>query len=287
MMASPHTSLDATDQTFTTEVLERSKGVPVVVDFWAPWCGPCRTLAPILDKLAQEAQGRWVLVKLNTDENPETAARHQIRGIPAVKAFVGGQVVQEFTGAVPEPMLRRWLEQFVPSEGDLLVREAHELETAGRLSDARALYERAVARSPEHPAALLGLARLAAAHRSWDEVRAVLARVPIEARDRHAAALAGLELHLDVLDAPDADALRARLAQDPKDLLARAQLGVRCVLEGALDDGLDHLLTVVEQNRRFQDELGRRLMVKVFDLIGPQTDTATLWRKRLGAAMYV
>jgi len=158
--------IDVSDQTFTREVLERSRDVPVVVDFWAAWCAPCRALGPVLEALAEEAKGSWILAKVDVDANPGIAQAMGIQGIPAVRAFKDGREVAEFTGALPEPAVRQWLEQLGPSPADIAYDEGVALEADGRLDEAAERYRRALAEAPAHAAAATALNRVELAQRA-------------------------------------------------------------------------------------------------------------------------
>jgi thioredoxin len=165
-MKSSRYVFDATEATFERDVLERSRQVPVVVDFWAAWCGPCRALGPVLERLAVEADGAWVLAKVDVDANPGLASAFGVQGIPAVRAFRGGREVAEFTGALPEPAVREWLLQLGPSPADLAYEEGAVLEAAGRLDEAADRYRRALAEAPAHEAATVALTRVELALRT-------------------------------------------------------------------------------------------------------------------------
>jgi putative thioredoxin len=158
--------IDVTEETFSRDVLERSTYVPVVVDFWAAWCAPCRALGPVLERLADEGAGAWVLARVDVDANPRLAGTFGVQGIPAVRAFKDGREVAEFTGALPEPEVRKWLEQLGPSPADLAYEEGAALEAAGRLDEAAAAYRRALAEAPGHDAAGAALNRVELAQRT-------------------------------------------------------------------------------------------------------------------------
>src|SRR5215470_3447131 len=154
--------IDAGDKDFETAVINRSKQTPVVVDFWAPWCGPCRTLGPLLDRLAEEHRGAFLVAKINVDESPNLAAEFGIRSIPAIKAIAGGEIVDEFVGALPEPALRQFVRRILPSEADRLAEEGEAAEAKGDAAAAEGLYRKALESDPNQPRARLGTGRLLA-----------------------------------------------------------------------------------------------------------------------------
>ncbi|MEO0560398.1 MAG: tetratricopeptide repeat protein [Bacteroidota bacterium] len=244
---------------FQTDVLDASRTTPIVVDFWAPWCGPCRVLGPTLDRLADASDGRWALVKVNTDEHPQLMQAFGIRGIPAVKLFVDGAVTAEFTGALPEPQVRRWLDEHLPSP-------------------ARGHYDagQAALASGDRDTARLELATAleADADASWaDDARLQLARLEVfDAPDR------ARDLVEDQLSM-EADAIRQladALAQGP-DALPEAPIrdryadGLRALRAGDMDAALAAFIDVVQRDRAYQDDGARKLAVALFQTLG-ETD---------------
>ena len=187
--------IDVTDQTFATEVLERSKDVPVVVDFWAAWCGPCRMLGPILENLADEYQGNFILAKVDVDSNQQLAMQYRVQGIPAVKAFKDGQMVSEFTGAQPEPQVRQFIEGLVPSEADHFTKQAFEWEVNNQLAMAEESYREALAQKADHYPAKVGLGRVLLNQGQVEEAVSILESIPEGAKEKTVAdaLLAGAE----------------------------------------------------------------------------------------------
>src|SRR5512142_1504260 len=186
------TKVDVPPGQFDAAVVEESRRRPVVVDFWAPWCGPCRTLGPVLERLAAAGGGEWLLAKVNVDDDPGLAGRFGVQGIPAVKAFRGGEVVDEFVGALPEARVRSWLEGVVPGPADAAFAEAEARRQAGDEAAAREALSRVLALRPGHGGALLALAELELAAGRSAEALALAERVPPADADRHASRLAAL-----------------------------------------------------------------------------------------------
>jgi putative thioredoxin len=273
---------------FESVVIEGSERAPVVVDFWAPWCAPCRALTPVLEKLAHEYAGRFVLAKVNSDEHPALAARYGVRGIPNVKAFVGGTIVEEFSGALPESQVRKFLERVVPSPADELKLEALRIvRDTGDAEQALTLLERARELEPHNEDVAIERARLLSELGRHEAARSEIATLTPLARmgERVRALEARLELAAGAAQAESAAALTQRLARDEGDLDARLQLAHRHVAQGEYRPALEQLLEIVQRDRGFRDDAARKTMLKIFELMGNQGELVAEFRKRLASAM--
>jgi putative thioredoxin len=274
---------DVDERSFQSAVIERSKQVPVVVDFWAPWCGPCRLLGPILESLIAGYGGRIELAKLNTDENPNIAAQFRIEGIPAVKAFRDGEMVEEFTGALPEPQVRAFLQNVLPSEADELADAAVRQAYAGDASGAEATFRKALDLDPNHRAANLSLARLLLARDEQAEASRLLANLP---GDPEATRLrAEIQLQQGATDV-DVAALRERIERDSGDVDALYNLGMALAATGEYEEALECLLEVVRRDRAYEDDAGRKAMLEVFALLGDEHPLTRDYRRQLGYVLF-
>jgi len=277
---------DVGDRDFEREVVERSREVLVVVDFWAPWCAPCRALGPVLERLAIEHAGAFILAKVNVDEAPAVAQTFRIQSIPAVKAFRDGALVSEFVGAQPEPGVRKFLASVLPSDADRLTRDAEAKAAAGDLDAAGSAFGAALAHDARHARALLGLARVHAAKGEAAEALTLLERIPSGAPVAHEAERLAAELRTRVDATGDEATLRARVRANLDDLDGRLQLGRVLAACGKHEEALEELLEVVRRDPRHADEAARRAMLDVFALLGARHPVAERYRGELARVLF-
>jgi putative thioredoxin len=290
---------DTTTQSFMADVIEASQTVPVLVDFWAPWCGPCRQLTPILEKLVRAARGKIKLVKMNIDADPAIPGQMGVQSIPAVFAFVKGRPVDGFMGALPESQIKTFIDRLTANvtteETDGIadaMAAADEMLAAGDPLGAAEIFSELLAVDKDNLEAITGLARCQIAAGELDEAAATLALVPVA--KVNAAIVASVRATLDLArkapgaaaGAEAARALAAKVQADPTDLQARFDLSLALNAAGDKDGAVDQLLDIMKRDRTWNEDGARKQLVQLFDAWGPKDPVTLAGRKRLSLALF-
>jgi len=271
--------IDVTQATFQAEVVERSKQQPVVVDFWAPWCGPCRMLSPTLERLAEEAGGAFRLAKLNVDDNQELAMRFGVQGIPAVKGFRDGRVVAEFVGAQPEPAVRQFLRQVVPNPADQLLALAGAMLAAHRWPEAEIGYRQILAADPGLGPAALGLLKALLAQGKGAEAERALEQFPNGREAGDAERLRPLARYM-------LEAQRGPDCPDEENLEGEYCRAGRRIASGDLQGAMDGILAVLRRDKRFRQGEPRIVMLGIFEVLGDQDPLTREYRNKLASVLF-
>lgn len=282
---------EATDASFMADVVEASRQQPVLVDFWAPWCGPCRQLTPLLEKVVTAAKGAVKLVKINVDENPGFAGQLRVQSIPAVFAFKDGQPVDGFMGALPESQLKAFIDRLVGNAGgpsadvEALLAQAAESVALGDVGGAAQAYAQILSLEPENLKAIAGLARCYLVNGDAERASEVLDMVPAGASDPDLTAVRAA-LALAAKGGAETSALERRLQADPSDHQARFELAQARAAQGDFAAASDQLLQIIEKDRTWNGDAARKELLTVFEAAGLSSDIAKAGRRRLSAILF-
>jgi putative thioredoxin len=280
---------DGSDAGFVADVIEASKETPVIVDFWAPWCGPCRQLGPAIERAVLAANGKVKLVKIDIDQHPQYAGQLRVQSIPAVFAFVDGQPVDGFMGALPESQVKAFVDrlsgQAPPNEIDELLALAKESVDLGDVGGAAQAYAQVLQAEPENAKALGGLARVYLDGGDADRAREIVATAPDGAKDADLDSVRAALVLADEAPSETSDFER-RLAADAADHEARYELAKALAGRGRWDDAADHLLTIIAADRTWNEEAARKQLLTVFEAAGPSSDVTRSGRRRLSSILF-
>ena len=282
---------EGSDAGFMADVVQASKSQPVLVDFWATWCGPCRTLTPMLEKAVRAAGGAVKLVKIDVDKNPAYAGQLRVQSIPTVYAFVDGQPVDGFQGAVPESQLKAFIDKLgggtsASSDIDQLMSMGEESLALNDLGGAAQAFAQVMTLEPGHEGAIAGMARVYLADGDADQARQTIAMAPAESKN---AQVQSVRAQLSLASAAPTGAgaeLEARVAADPSDHQARYDLSLARAAAGDLKGAVESLLTIVAADREWNDQAARKQLLTVFDAAGPASDIARDGRRRLSSILF-
>ena len=280
-------SIDVTQENFASQVIEASHQHPVLVDFWATWCGPCQSLMPILEQLAQNYQGKFLLAKVEIDSQQALASQFGVRSVPTVKLVKNGQIVDEFTGALPESQIRAFLDKHIESESDQRMQQAllqyQQGETEAALSEMGQILQA----DPDNENNKIIYANVLMRENHLDEAQQWLESLPLEARDKPQ--VLAMQAQLEFIDitnnAPDVATLEKQLTENPRNSEARYQLSAHAILQGQFEVAFEQLLEIVKRDRNYNDDAGRKALLKLFELLGDNNELVSSYRRKLAMAL--
>ena len=279
-------SYDITEENFSADVVAASNEVPVLVDFWATWCGPCKNLMPVLEKLAIEYAGKFRLAKIEIDQNPQLAQQFGVRSVPTVKLVINGQIVDEFTGAQPESIIRDFLDKHIPDESDMLMQQAL---TAYQQGDENAIKQMQdiINSNPDNTKLRIPYVQVLMNEHQYEDAKVILKHLPLNLQETEEvrAMMAQLEFAEVLANAEEMPVLLQRIEQSAKDSEARYQLSVHYMAQGDYESAMQQLLEIVRRDRAYNDDAGRKGLLRIFEMMGNQGELVSRFRRQLAQAL--
>jgi len=280
-------SIDITESNFMQDIVEASKAQPVLVDFWATWCEPCKTLMPVLEKLSSEYNGQFRLAKVEIDQEQNIATQFAVRSVPTVKFVINGEIVDEFTGALPESDIRAFINKHITQAEDSPLQLAITLFQQGEVDKALEQMQTLMLAEPTNPDIRIEFANMLMREKRFDDARELLNS--LSAEDKLLPTALALFSQLDsiqvLLDAPDFDELMISIEKDGNNLLARDQLSAHYKLRGEFEAAMEQLLEIVRRDRSYNDEIGRKELLKIFEILGPTHELVGIYRRKLAQTL--
>lgn len=279
---------DVEESNFQSVVVENSHKLPVLVDFWADWCQPCQSLIPILHKIAEDFAGQIVLAKVNSDQQPALVQQYGVRSLPTVKLFVNGEVVDEFTGALPESEILTKLDKYLQHESDTLLAAAVAEFEQGNIEAAIEYMRQAAESDPENPRVLITYARVLLEHKKSDVLKAFIENLSptMQALPDIAAVRAQLDITAQIGEGVQIEDLLARIEADEKDSKTREQLSALYVTRGEYALALEQLLEIMKRDRAYNDDAGRKGLLNLFEMLGPENPLTTEYRRKMSSLLF-
>ena len=280
-------SIDVTKENFTQEVIEASHKTPVLVDFWATWCGPCKNLMPVLTKLVDEYAGQFILAKVEIDQEQNLATQFSVRSVPTVKMVINGEIVDEFTGAIPEAQIREFINKHLNPTEDSPLQHAIDSYQQGETESALGEMQEILLAEPENPMVRIEFANMLMREKRFDDARDLLNSLSADDKNNPTAlALFGQLESIDaVMDAPDIESLLQTIGQEPANCLAREQLCAHYMLRGDYAAAMEQLLEIVRRDRNYNDDAGRTGLLKIFETLGHQNELVGQYRRKLAQTL--